>query len=166
MNRTKSLAERLDLYTSQIPFSGCHIWTGHTDKDGYAIACMTLEDGKKNRRVHRMVYSEFVGEIPDGMMVCHKCDIPGCVNPDHLFLGTALENSRDKQRKGRAIPGPRDNRGQRNPNSRLDAASVEFIRKSHRPGSRKGAGSTGALAAMFGVNRTQIQKIAKGVQWK
>lgn len=161
----KNLQQRLDQYAVFVLPSGCLIWTGHTDADGYGIACMTMEDGCKNRRVHRLTWADRNGPIPDGMMVCHLCDTPSCVNPDHLFLGSALENSNDKVSKGRAIPGHRDNHGTRNPNARLSIENVKEILARHQQGARVGKNTTAALAAEFGVNRTQIQKIAGGKQW-
>jgi hypothetical protein len=55
-----------------------------------------------------MAYECFVGEIPDGMLVCHTCDVPKCVNPDHLFLGTSKENAADMVKKGRNYVTPRE----------------------------------------------------------
>lgn len=161
----KSLQERIDQYAVSVLPSGCLIWLGHADAEGYGIAFMTREDGGKNRRVHRLTYEDRFGAIPPGMMVCHRCDIPSCINPDHLFLGSADENSRDKVRKGRAIPGPRDNSKSRNPNCKLSPESVESIRARHVFGARSGPNCTAALAREFSVNRTQIQKIARGQQW-
>lgn len=157
----KSLQQRIEQYAVSVPNSGCLIWVGYCDKDGYGI---THIDGK-NRRVHRLVYAEAFGEIPDGMMVCHRCDVPSCVNPDHFFLGSALENNHDMIKKGRCNPGPRDNAGVRNPNRKLAPDDIQFIRQNHKPGARKGDRSTAGLARAFSVNRTQIQKIVSGRQW-
>lgn len=165
MSRRKSLAQRLEENTVQVLPGGCIIWTGYADKDGYGITCMTLEDGKKNRKVHRLVFADHHGPIPDGMLVCHSCDNSSCVNPDHLFLGTPQDNVDDMMRKQRFEPGPRDNRGEKNPNRKLSAQDVEFIRRNHVARSRTSEFSTGRLARRFDVDRSQIQRIARGEQW-
>lgn len=79
------------------PITGCWIWTGVPDKNGYGT---TYWFGTK-LRVHRAVYEAFYGPIPVGLNVCHTCDTPSCYRPDHLFLGTQLENIQDMTRKGR-----------------------------------------------------------------
>lgn len=85
---------------------GCWLWPV---KSGYGVF--------KGKRAHRLSYEAFVGPIPDGLFVCHKCDVPACCNPDHLFVGTALDNSRDMVAKGRAGGGDknggRESRGKR-----------------------------------------------------
>ena len=75
----------------------CWIWTAYTKTDGYG---QFKFDGKM-RGAHRMAWLLTNGEIPDGMLVCHTCDNPSCVNPNHLFLGTNQDNADDKMNKGR-----------------------------------------------------------------
>lgn len=84
----------------------CWPWSAGRDADGYGKFAIGL-GGKKQQhiRAHRFAYEQFIGPIPDGMVVCHRCDNPPCVRPDHLFLGTPLDNNNDKVSKGRhAVP--------------------------------------------------------------
>jgi hypothetical protein len=77
---------------------GCWLWQGAKNQRGYGLA---YYDGKKNQTVHRLMWRLHFGEIPEGKLVCHTCDTPSCVNPEHLFLGTNQDNSDDKIAKGR-----------------------------------------------------------------
>jgi hypothetical protein len=81
-----------------VPESGCWLWLGSVSSGGYG----QLKIGGKLHRAHRLAWIVFRGPIPAGMMVCHRCDVPLCVNPDHLFVGTARDNFRDCLAKGRA----------------------------------------------------------------
>lgn len=91
--------------------NGCWLWTGSRKNTGYGQWVME----KKNYLAHRYSWQIHNGDIPAGLCVCHKCDMPLCVNPDHLFLGTQAENMRDMKLKGRSQTGPRKNPYKRYP---------------------------------------------------
>ena len=76
--------------------TGCWIWMGATS-NGYGVA----SDNGKTQPAHRYSWELHNGPIPEGMQVCHKCDVKPCVNPDHLFIGTQKDNMHDAMRKGR-----------------------------------------------------------------
>jgi len=83
--------------------SGCWIWEGSLCGDGYGKSHFL----GKVYRANILSYLLRVGEIPQGMFVCHHCDRPGCINPEHLFLGTPKDNSQDMVKKGRSCKGDR-----------------------------------------------------------
>lgn len=80
-----------------IPEAGCWLWTGTANERGYG----RVYSGGRMWVAHRLSWTQANGPIPSGMFVCHKCDTPACVNPDHLFLGSPRDNVLDMVAKGR-----------------------------------------------------------------
>lgn len=87
--------------------TGCWLWTS---KKGVPLNTYgSIRVDTVPMPAHRFSYDHFNGAIPDGMLVCHKCDTPPCVNPDHLFLGSYRDNAIDKVKKGRCVPRKKGN---------------------------------------------------------
>jgi hypothetical protein len=91
------MTKRLEQYSIPEPMSGCTLWFHACDRHGYG----RLNVGNGWAGAHRVAWTMKHGKIPDGAWVLHKCDNPPCINVDHLFLGDALTNQRDRIRKGR-----------------------------------------------------------------
>lgn len=117
-------------------------------QNGYGM--VELSRGKRVR-AHRLVWEQCFGIIPDGMCVCHECDNPACVNPEHLFLGSHTENMRDMKDKGRV------RRGSSHPRSKFTADDVFRIR---------GCGeSVSDLARVYGVAEQSIRDVRARRTW-
>lgn len=99
-SRKKTPAEeRFWKYVPKLHEKMCWEWTGGMDGAGYGTVSNGF--GKSPLKAHRLSWEIHFGAIPDGLMVCHACDNPSCVNPDHLLLGTQAANALDMSRKGR-----------------------------------------------------------------
>lgn len=149
IHRTGKFAERFYSYVKAGP--KCWPWTGGTGPGGYGSFCWDGHTFVASRLAYFMAY----GPLPDGKpFVCHSCDNPICCNPDHLFPGTAKDNSQDAKNKGRNA------RGERNGARKLTADIVREMRR------RKAAGETGyALAKEFGVSHSSTCDAIKGETW-
>lgn len=160
----------------------CWIWSGARNSRGYG----SLSFAGKPWKAHRLAYVAFVGDIPDGFHVCHRCDNPSCVNPEHLFVGTASDNMRDMASKGRSgvVPlerhpmrvrpelrsyGDRNGMhthpearpsGTRNGRAKLTAEQVEYARR------EAGFRSKSDIARELGVNNTTIGRAVRGELWR
>lgn len=136
--------------------NGCWNWLGSYRKSGYGkMNVGSTTDGSRHTvTVSRASYETFVGPIPPGLVVCHKCDNPKCVNPDHLFVGTFKDNFDDMVAKGRQ----RLARGTRIASAKLDNQKVRQIRKSSL--------TVRELSEKYGVDTTTIRHVLKGDTWK
>lgn len=140
-------------WVSPEPNSGCWLWTGTANNHGYG----KLQHNGKLSYAHRVSYLLHIGPISDGLCVLHKCDVPSCCNPDHLWLGTKADNTRDKVAKRRQHDGVGENNGR----AKLTAKQVKEIR------SKLGSGQTRAsIAAEYGVKPTTVSGIQRGETWK
>ena len=126
--------------------NGCWIWRGAVGSDGY---------GRVRRRgvthsAHRFAYELFKGPIPEELCVMHRCDVPLCVNPTHLVLGTKADNSSDMLRKGRD-------------GNTLKKLSYEQVLEARR---MLAEGATKAeVGECFGICRSTVQDIESGASW-
>lgn len=109
---------------------GCWLWVGARNQNGYGLAYRKVRGENRNLLAHRISYELTFGKIPAGLFICHHCDNPPCVNPKHLFAGTARDNNLDRDRKGRRRPPTfRSPVGKDHPGAKLTEAQVQEIRR-------------------------------------
>lgn len=153
-NRKTSPEQRLMGKVHMCPMSGCWLWTGSVTSAGYGS--MRNEKGVVEGP-HSVSFRVFVGDLPPGACVLHRCDTPLCVNPSHLWSGSRADNNADKAAKGRASKNG-GARGEKNYNTRLTEVQVIAIHASNE--------SESSLSAVYGVNRTQVGRIKRGERWR
>lgn len=158
-----SLVEKLDRQSIPEPNSGCLLWLGGVDKDGYGVTSLH----GKNFRVHRASWQIEYGSIPDNLAVLHRCDVACCLNPKHLFLGTQAVNMADMVTKSRQANGARHGRttkpertarGTRHWAARLtdsDVAAIRIDPRQHR-----------AIGAEYGISHTAVGFIKRRKTWQ
>lgn len=135
---------------------GCWIWTAGRDRKGYGA----ISFKSRMFKAHRVAWELYHGTTPPAdMLVCHDCDTPACVNPKHLFLGSASANSADMVQKGRHRVGIR-HKGNANKAAKITPEIVLEIRALRMSGL-----SHGRIAKRVGVGATQVANILKGKHW-
>ncbi len=134
----------------------CWLWIGHRQEYGYGKFRWQGEAVQ----AHRVSWELHRGHIPKGVQICHKCDNPPCVNPDHLFLGTQSDNMQDCKRKGRFHPPP-TGKGSAHNQAKLSDADVFHIRRSYRSGV-----PARSLASRYKLTRAYIYKVISGATWQ
>ena len=142
----------------------CRLWQGAVDKDGYGRIKLTLPDGKyKHKTIHRWVVEQVIGrELKTSEFILHACDHPPCYRYEHLSIGTVKDNNADMMAKGRAKKPPVNRlHGESNGRAKLTPREVERIRTLYQQGVY-----AKTLGEMYGVSRTTITKIIRGVSWK
>ena len=133
----------------------CWLWTGYIQRGGYGVLVTKAASGRWHHSMaHRLSYLLYVGRLLPDHDVCHRCDVRACVRPDHLFLGTRLDNMRDAQRKGRT------SRGATSFHAKLTEAEVRAIREARRQGVQGQV-----LAERYGVSENTISGIIHGRTW-
>lgn len=168
VRKTRPLKDRL-LARVNRDTSGCWLWTGTANNSGYGTVGLGRAAAGKGM-AHRVSWEVHFGPIPPGMIVCHRCDVRLCVNPDHLFLGTYRDNSLDAAEKGRVPRGRawatevrlrNRPRGERHGSAKLTEKDVAEIRSL----AAAGGFTQQALADRYGVCRGTIGNIINGRNW-
>lgn len=158
----KEFKERFEEKYIPEPNSGCWLWNATINNAGYGMV-------KRNNKIslaHRASYELYCEEISDGMIVCHKCDNRSCVNPDHLFLGSYKDNTRDMIEKGRRWTGDRsvimrnntNSQGCKNTGAKLTEEQVIAIYRDTR--------TSKEIAADYPININSVYRIKNGMRWK
>jgi hypothetical protein len=136
----------------------CWEWSGKITSAGYAELSLWKNGTTTVAKAHRVSYRLHVGPIPPGMFVCHTCDNPPCCNPQHLFLGTPRDNTRDMILKGRGRNSDEAARGEANGHAKLTSEQVIEIRQSRL--------TAAELAQRYGVGESAIRKVRHGLNWR
>lgn len=150
---------RIQRQSTVNPSTGCWEWNGQKNQNGYGLFSIK----RKTYLAHRISYETFIGPIPAGdhrgtMCVCHTCDNRACVNPNHLFLASQLENVNDMYAKGRAnAVGPK---GSAHGAAKLNEADVLSMRRLAKKGWKQAD-----IAERFGVAFQTVSKILRGERW-
>lgn len=148
--RNLPLADMLAARSIPEPNSGCVLWLGTLNDDGYG----RMRWGGRQSMAHRLAWTVAVGPIPDGMEVCHKCDVPACINPAHLFLGTHSTNMTDMKAKGRS----RGAVGVVNGRAKITEDVVRAIRADRR--------TRREIVAEYGISKAMVGYIRSRTNWK
>jgi hypothetical protein len=156
---TRAAPDRFMERIAPEPNTGCWLWLGAYFDDGYGA--FSPGGAGVTVRAHRWAYQHFNGEIPTGALVCHRCDTPACVNPAHLWAGTAADNNADRDAKGRGrAPGTG---GFLVTRARLTPDAVRTLRAEYATGVPFGWAA--CKARELGVRPSAISKVLRGSRW-
>ncbi|WP_316194428.1 HNH endonuclease signature motif containing protein [Bradyrhizobium sp. SZCCHNRI3052] len=153
-----SLQNRFERWYLPEPNCGCFLWFGASNKAGYGVIWSGLFGPTRAplmMKAHRAAFllTHGPGSLPPGVFVCHRCDMPACVNPDHLFAGTPKENSEDAVRKGRV------RFGESHPSAKLSADQVREISGLEGRSDRE-------IAESLSLSSHTVNRIRTGLSWK
>lgn len=152
-----NLVERLDDWTHPDPITGCWWWSGTIGTGGHAQIGLFVGARYRVTSAVKVNYVRFVGDVPRGMVVRHKCDQALCVNPDHLEIGTQRDNVQDMLDRGRHRPG----RGERNVHSVLNDDAIRAMRVLWATGQF----NFSQLGRAFRVNYKTVGRVVSGEGW-
>ena len=159
---SKKLFRRLERSVKLNQDSGCWEWSKKCHATGYAEISVQINGRRMMVKAHRLMYAITVGPVPEGLVVCHRCDNRKCVNPSHLFLGTQRDNIADAVSKKRHVSLP----GEENPSNKLTTEQVADIRRRVVvTGVGCKGGNQSALAREFGVSKGHINNIVHNRVW-
>ena len=153
---TKGEAEEYRFLRFVEKSDGCWTWRGSGQRAGYGVFWLR----GKLLGAHRASHVLFIGPVADGMDVCHHCDNPRCVNPDHLFVGTPRDNWNDMHRKGRGSPPPLI-RGSAHPKAKLSEGLIPEVFRLRSLGL-----TTYQIAEVFGISRPAICAVLNRKTWR
>ena len=151
------LIQRMLIERSVVDDKGCWNWTWCKSSDGYGRVTIDY----KVTLAHRLSYRVFNGEFPDEMFICHHCDNPSCINPDHLFVGTMSDNMKDAYDKGILHPPHQFKKGDPNVNRKLSNEQVKEIKRLMGLGYQQKQ-----VAKIFNVSPTTVMRIVKKRMYK
>lgn len=149
---TRTFDEAFILERIDVQSSGCWIWTGNLSVRGTRAR---FNWGQSGEYAYRIAYRVFVGPIPDGLYICHHCDDGRCVNPDHLYAGTAKQNSADCHQRGRAVMPAM--RGEEHPRAHPEEI-VQQVRTAYADCEL----TKREVADLFGLSLATVDKWTKG----
>ena len=159
--------------------SDCWVWTGAKVRTGYGILRRTMHEKSRNYYVHRLMFEFYNGEVSNDLQVCHSCDNRSCLNPNHLWVGTGKQNTRDAINKKRMMwqqPGyvkapmsdegreilSKMRRGEKSEFCKLTDGKIKQLRTDWESGIR----NRFYLAQEYGVHPSYVFRVVKGTSRK